>query len=304
MTPGPKKVEALDHMALANALNVMRHGVRRSQGTGELHLIFRDQISRREIDDLVWEVREALKRAVRREMERITWLVPGICWSIDDITHDLYRLYSHQTQDLGSKFRMVPRAGHFLCGAEVAQNFRENARRFGPPLFLKRDNGATLNEADVNAELSELLVIPFNSPTYYPRYNGSMERGQRDIHALVKDLDLKTIESAYFANTLETRINRVNHQPRPCLQGRMACEAFSDGRKIAAEYHRRRRKEVHTEITDMAARIIEASGDDGEMMRATAHRVSVTNWLRKNGIITVTSRGRVSPNYSRIQTQD
>jgi hypothetical protein len=291
-------------MALATAVNAMRHGVRKSYGTGEIHVKFQKQISRREIDALVYEVRESVKRGVRRDMERITWHVPGICWSIDDIIHDLHRLYSHHTQDLASKYRMTPRAGHLLCGEEVAQNFRENAQKFGAPLFLKRDCGSNLNEKHVNAVLLEMIVIQFNSPPYYPGFNGSLERLNQDIHPLVKGMNLKTVEVFEFANTLESRTERVNHQRRPCLKGLNACQAFFNGKSIAKEYHRRRRKEVHTEITDMAARIIEASGDDGDIMRATAWRVSVKNWLRMNGMITVTSGGRVSPNYSRFQTQD
>jgi hypothetical protein len=147
-------------------------------------------------------------------------------------------------------------------------------------------------------------VIPFNSPTYYPRYNGSMERGQQDVHALVADLDLTTIDPDLFVMALESRIHRLNERPRPCLNGRPAIEAFFHGRQTVARYHRRQRGGVHTEITEMAARIVVASGDDGSIMRATAWRVSVKNWLRRNGVITVTSGGRVLPDFSRIRYQD
>lgn len=114
--------------------------------------------------------------------------------------------------------------------------------------------------------------------------------------------ELETIEPAPCTATMEGRIDPVNHQPRRLL-GKTSCEAFFSGKLSVANHDRRRRKEG-SEITDTeGSRIIETIGDDGDMMRATAWRVFVKNWLRKNGVITATSGGRVLPDFSRIRTQ-
>jgi len=65
----------------------------------------------------------------------------------------------------------------------VAEHLEKLFRRHGPPLFLKRDNGSPLNAAEVDAVLADYGVIPLNSPAYYPRYNGAMEKSIRDFKA-------------------------------------------------------------------------------------------------------------------------
>jgi hypothetical protein len=54
-------------------------------------------------------------------------------------------------------------------------NLRAHFRRHGRPLLLKRDNGSLFNCGPIDQLLSDEAVIPFNSPAYYPRYNGGIE---------------------------------------------------------------------------------------------------------------------------------
>ena len=53
--------------------------------------------------------------------------------------------------------------------------------RFGPPLFLKRDNGGNLNHLTVNQVLEEAMVIPINSPVITAPYNGAVEHAQGEV---------------------------------------------------------------------------------------------------------------------------
>ena len=94
-------------------------------------------------------------------------------------------------------------------------------RRFGAPLFYKRDNGGNLNRTAVNDVLAEYGVIPLNSPAYYAPYNGAIERGQREIKQGLRDK-----QSDWASRTdidLESLVQNVahdaNHQHRRNLDG-------------------------------------------------------------------------------------
>jgi hypothetical protein len=61
------------------------------------------------------------------------------------------------------------------CGEQIASHLDRHLSRFGPPLFLKRDNGGNLNHLAVNTLLEERIIIPINSSCYRASYNGSIE---------------------------------------------------------------------------------------------------------------------------------
>ncbi len=63
-------------------------------------------------------------------------------------------------------------------------------------MFLKRDCGSPLNCQAVNDVLERYWVLPLNSPVRCPRYNGSMERSMRDLHAALEQRRLTGPELA------------------------------------------------------------------------------------------------------------
>jgi hypothetical protein len=67
------------------------------------------------------------------------------------------------------------------CGEEIAGHLSRHFSRFGPPLFIKRDNAGNLNHTSVNEVLEEHMVIPINSPYYTPSYNGAIEHCQGEF---------------------------------------------------------------------------------------------------------------------------
>lgn len=111
--------------------------------------------------------------------------LPYLAWAIDATERGRDRcgrkLFVHAVQDLCSRYRFAPLVAVESKGAAVAQHLERLFQRHGPPLFLKRDNGSPLNAAEVDAVLAEHGVIPLNSPAYYPRYNGAIERGIREM---------------------------------------------------------------------------------------------------------------------------
>ena len=86
-------------------------------------------------------------------------------------------------------------------------------RHHGAPLFLKRDNGGNLNHHLVDELLGEYLVIPINSPCYYPQYNGGIERGQGDIKACLRQHD--DLPHGFLGIQAEIDIQALNHRRRP-----------------------------------------------------------------------------------------
>jgi transposase InsO family protein len=179
--PGPKKTGPLPLEAVRAEVAALRHHRCRSEGTTALYERHQGVISRRELARLVAEERGRQEQARRRLYRRIEWHVPNVAWAIDATERGRDRLgrklFVHAVQDLCSRYRFEPLVALESKGPAVADHLAKLFRRHGPPLFLKRDNGSPLNAAEVDAVLAEYGVIPLNSPAYYPRYNGVVERG-------------------------------------------------------------------------------------------------------------------------------
>jgi len=72
--------------------------------------------------------------------------------------------YLNQMQDLASRYKFAPMTGEIPCGEEIAGHLAATFKRFGPPLFLKRDNGGNLNHAAVDDVLAEHFVPAGEQP--------------------------------------------------------------------------------------------------------------------------------------------
>src|SRR4030042_335866 len=177
--PGPKKVEPFDSSILGAEIQLLDHGTKRSEGVTKLYGRYQGSLSRRELCRMVGQVRQEVTADHRKTLRRIDWLVPGVVWAMDVTEDDLGmagKIYLHNTQDLGSRYKLPPLSGECPVGEEIAGYLSEKFCRFGPPLFLKRDNGGNLNHGAVNEVLAEFFVLPLNSPAYYAPYNGALER--------------------------------------------------------------------------------------------------------------------------------
>ena len=106
--------------------------------------------------------------------------------------------------------------------------------KFGPPLFLKKDNHGNLNNREVDKVLEEHYVIPLNSPAYYAPYNGGVEKANGEFkETLLSKADpespnLKEHITAYS----ESAAHDLNHKPRECLKGQNSCQAFFNNRQL------------------------------------------------------------------------
>jgi hypothetical protein len=97
---------------------------------------------------------------------------------------------------------------------------------------LKRDNGSNLNQQAVDEVLARYWVLPLNSPPHYPPYNGGTECAVRELKAPLVEKILahgQTPESQVQA-WAEVLAHDLNHHPRGCLDGRIACRVFQEGK--------------------------------------------------------------------------
>jgi hypothetical protein len=300
--PGPKKTALPDLNRLYEEIAGLRHGRKRSLGTGDLYSRYAGEISRRRLQEMVRQVRSQSQKDLLDDMKRLTWHRAGLVWCVDDSQYHRrpcrQKLFLHNTQDLGSRYKLRPAITEaLLAGDRVAANLERLFREHAAPLFLKRDNGGNLNHADVNEVLSRALVIPINSPAYYAQYNGGIERAQHELKRAIRkrDASARRVAVARVQEHAEIAAHDLNHTVRPVLGRRTACEAFQSSRSQLREYNRARRRQVYDWIRELALRIMDQAKSSGKSSAQTAWRVAAENWLQQNGVITVAARGKVLP---------
>lgn len=290
--PGPKTVGALDLDGLLVQLRRLEHGPQRSRGATTLYAEHRTKISRRAFHGLLEETRREVLRERHADTRRIQWRVPGVVWSVDPTGLILMRdgqrhkLCVLPVLDLASRYRLPPLIGERLSGDVVAARLDELCRRFGPPLVLKRDNGSNLNCEAVNEVLSRWLVIPLNSPPYYPPYNGGIERSQRDTKNALRPCLPVDARGEVHGDAAE-KIHELNHRPRRCLRGHTACEQFAGAKRNLRDYTRRRRKELLEQIHELAMNIMLEQPVRTQGHADVAWRLAVETLLQQHEIITI-----------------
>lgn len=293
--PGPKKVEPLNLDALREDIRLMKHGRKRSAGTGDLYRKHQARISRRDLQLIVNQERAEQNAERNRIIRQVNWKVPRLIWSMDDTEYKPFKEYPksylHNVHDMGSRYKFDPLVGTSLVhGDQIAENLKSLFERHGPPLFLKRDNGGNLNHEAVDALLEAFLVIPLNSPVAYPRYNGGMEKAQREVKETVAS---HNPSPSLLGIQAQLDVQKINHQCRPVLGNRTSCEVFASGLQHARKYTKRKRKEVYETIREMTLEIIEG----GCCKEDTAWRHAAEIWLLDNGFITVSNNNEVLPHY-------
>ncbi len=288
--PGPKKVQPFDPSVLDREIRLLGHGVKRSAGTAALYRRYYYSVSRRELGWMVERVRQDLEADRRKQMRRIEWLTPGVVWAMDFTEYDLgtRKIYLHNTQDLGSRYKFLPMAGGYPIGEEVAGYLSNQFDRYGAPLVLKRDNAGNMKHRAINEVLAESFVLPLNNPEYYAPYNGAIEESQREVKSCLRSRLMQSLADPgeHLSAYAEAAVNDLNHQVRPCLNGRTSCQAFFEsGHKPA--FTKRERREIYDWMQDRVERILSAMNQSGQAVRESAWRISVESWLRSKGHIKV-----------------
>jgi hypothetical protein len=302
--PGPGKTG--DHTGLEDEVRDLKHRQAVTLGSGQLYKKWNDKVSRREFQWMVSNARAEANRARRAQMPHVEWNMAGLAWAMDDTGKKglpvAWAMSLHQSRDLASRKGLAAIVSErLLPEGSVAETLEEQFERYGPPLFFKRDNGSNLNGGNVNDLFDEWIVMALNSPTYYPQYNGQLERFQRelkgDMAALLEgmDADLVTLQmAAAYA------LAKGNRSPRRCLRGKVADDVFETGQGLMKTYTPDKRREVRDEIMTQAMKIMAHMDKDGPRAEQAAWRIAVETWLRRNGLITVSVGGRVLPHSASL----
>lgn len=300
--PGPKKVQPFDPSVLDTEIRLLDHGVKRSAGTTDLYQRYCLSVSRRELGWMVKRVRQDLEADRRKQMRRVEWLTPGVVWAMDFTEYDLgqaRKIYLHNTQDLGSRYKFLPMAGGYPVGEEVAGYLSEKFDRYGAPLVLKRDNGENMNHLAINEVLAESFVLPLNNPEYYAPYNGAIEESQREVKScLGKKLMQSLLDPGeHITPYAEAAVNDLNHQIRPCLNRKTSCQVFFEPGNRPT-FTKQKRREIYDRVQERFERILSDMNQSGQAVRESAWRIAVESWLRSMGYIKVHINQKVSPNFT------
>jgi len=289
--PGPKKVESFDLSVLDAEIRLLDHGVKRSAGTTDLYRQYRFSVSRRELGQMVEQVRHEQVADHRRHLRRIEWLRPGIAWAMDGTEYNVGlagKVYLCNMQDLGSRYKFLPLAGEYPVGEEIAGYLNEKFDRYGAPLILKRDNEGNMNHLAVNQVLKEFFVLPLNSPEYYAPYNGAIEESQREVKGCLRNklaLDLPDC-SNHLSAYAEATVNDLNHRHRPCLNGKTSCQVFFEPANKPL-FTKRERREIYDSIIGKVGRILSSMEQSAQSIRELAWRIALESWLRSKGYIKI-----------------
>ena len=289
--PGPKKVQPFDPSVLDTEIRLLDHGVKRSAGTTSLYQRYRFSVSRRELGWMVEQVRRDLEADRRAHLRWIEWLVPGIVWAMDFTGYAVGirgKVYLHNTQDLGSRYKFSPMAGEYPVGEEVAGDLSEKIDRYGPPLILKRDNEGNMNHPAINEVLSASFILPLNNPEYYAPYNGAIEESQREIKSCLRKKLMEGLldPGDHIGAYAEAVVNDLNHQIRPCLNGKTSCQVFFESGNRPT-FTKRERRAIYDWVMERVERILSTMNQSGQAVRESAWRIAVESWLRSKGYIRV-----------------
>jgi hypothetical protein len=289
---GAKKVQPIDLDELKKKIGSLPHGRKRSQGTGELYRSNRHGISRREFDEMVKEVRRDHNRKKAASQCQVVWLHPDLAWAIDGLEYE--KCHVQNVQDLCSRYKFAPLTTNCQpCGEEIAGHLSRHFAWFGPPLFLKRDNGGNLNHTSVNELLEEMSVIPINSPCKTPRYNGAIEHSQGELKTWLRKWEANADTEPELALQVENAAHVLNHRPRQSLSGKNSCREYFSSSRL--RYDKRRRKGIYDWIKHLAVDISATAGKD--KITKTAWRVSAKKWMEKNRMIVIRKPEDVLPHF-------
>jgi hypothetical protein len=298
---GPKKKVPLDPQILRSRIQELDHDRQRTSGTTALYAELSDGISRRRFQELVAEER----RHRFDDMKRIQWLVPGTVWSIDTTEYGPQKTKITPLRDLASKYQLPtplvePREG----GVKIAQYLDLMFRKEGPPMFLKRDLGSPLNCLAVDEVLERHGVLPLNSPPGYPRYNGAMERGMRDLQSALDQRRLNALPVPMIVE-VELATHELNHRRLRSLGRQTPCQVYHDpARRL--RLHGASRQRIFREVLEQFWQYAQCMPDRNRHTLRAAWRLVVETWLRRQGWITVKdkSQTKVSTDSKTILSQN
>jgi Integrase core domain len=293
--PGPKKLGPLPLAEFQREVEALLHRRQRTRGTGALYAQHRQSISRRDLQRHVRAARQAQLARQRQSLRHVRWHQPNLAWAIDATEYgpDQHgrKLFLLAALDLATRHAFTPLVTLDPGGAQVAAWLRELFRRHGPPLLLKRDNGSIFHHQLVERLLAEEAVLPLNSPAYYPRYNGAIERHIRELKTSLSHC-LPAPAPAHWQPTAiapfaAAAAHLRNCTPRRSLRGQSAAQAYHQ--EPHARLTKRERHAAFQWIKNKAHAMLTKIEAPTRQAIATTWRLATQRWLQHNHLITITT---------------
>ncbi len=144
-------------------------------------------------------------------------------------------------RDLASGYVLLAQPCESECAAVARQALERLFAIHGPPLALKSDNGSAFVEEQVARLLCENSVIPLFSPPYWPRYNGSCERGLGWLKVRARHIAaLELRPDSWSSCDLQVARATANELSRPWGWDKPTpSQAWADREPISPELRRR-----------------------------------------------------------------
>jgi transposase InsO family protein len=302
--PGPSKQSALPVADFRSRVAHLNHGTTRTHGTGLLISAFRESVSRRLLRALIARLRRRRLRRLRNAKRHVTWHLPNLAWAIDALHLQTSTadpgVVVVLARDLASHFHFEP----LVLKAESAEQnlhwLRRLCSRHGPPLLLKRDNGAPFNAAILDNFIAEKGILPLNSPVRHPSYNGAIEHGvgsfKRAVYAALAP-DRPVPEIPRLLPLIRAIIHLHNTRPRRSLAGLTPAQAYFHHQ--TQRWSLANRHEIFDWICAKAQSMLETKWEMSDHhTRAVAWRRSVVAWLRCQQLITISQKPQPSPHFT------
>ncbi len=178
------------------------------------------QIARAELREIKRDYRRNWRRVHTYPMTRLCWTTPGTVWAMDftkpESLIDGKFVRVLVVRDLASGYTLLALPCMGEDSDTVLTGLQSLFELHGAPLVIKSDNGSAFAENRVQALLAEKNVLQLFSPPYYPRYNGSCERGIGELKNRTKYLaELNLRPDAWSSSDLQNAVHIANESIRP-----------------------------------------------------------------------------------------
>ncbi len=297
--PGPKLIRPPDPEEVNSQIRDLEHSRKRTKGTGELIDAYRGMFAEKELYQLIKQARKDANHRIISEHEHLQWLIPGSVWSMDDTEHALYdrKNQINHVADLATCYKVGAKAlSKHHDQHSVAEHLNRLFTEHPAPLILKRDNGGNLCSKAVDEVLDRHMVIPLTSPTYYPKYNGSIEAHQNSLKRNIeREFQDKGIVKPYSV-LVELAMHKCNHRRSSKGSKTTACQRFHAN---PFNMNKRERKEVFQWIEYTTLDIGIKIGHLNKSEIKDLRRWVIETWLEENGFLNVFNRTKCKPFFGR-----
>ena len=183
-----------------------------------------------------------------KKARRYESIDPNDCWALDfkEFKWGEKTLYLCLILDDCSRFIIDWRITAHPTAKFVKDLLRKNFRQYGKPEVVKSDNGPQFR-VQFKEFLQDWLIEYHVSPYYEPSYNGKVERKNRDIKKIIKEINYESTTLEELFNIIGNAIYEHNHiRPHQSLDGVTPYQkynGFADEVKAKMEAFKKKEKE-------------------------------------------------------------